>query len=102
MSVTEKGFEERAATAFEEKWRQTAAVLIINFLLNWIYLESSCFNFPQMPRKITTFNLNDMFENMKLFLKRASSNDQIKSTMFFSLQFYIQVVEVLPGTPERR
>ena len=51
---------------------------------------------------MTTFSLNDMFENMKLFLKRASSNDQIKSTMFFSLQFYIQVVEVLPGTPERR
>jgi len=36
-----------------------------------------------------------MFENMKLFLKRASSSDQIKSSMFLSLQFYIQVVEVL-------
>jgi len=48
-----------------------------------------------MPRKMTKFGLNDMFENMKLFLKRASSNDQIKSGMFLSLQFYIQVVEVL-------
>ena len=46
-------------------------------------------------RKMTKFGLNDMFENMKLFLKRASSNDQIKSSMFFSLQFYIEVVEVL-------
>jgi len=44
---------------------------------------------------MTKFGLNDMFENMKLFLKRASSNDQIKSSMFFSLQFYIEVVEVL-------
>jgi len=32
---------------------------------------------------------------MKLFLKRASSSDQIKSSMFFYLQLYIQVVEVL-------
>jgi len=48
-----------------------------------------------MPRKMTKFGLNDMFENMKLFLKRASSSDQIKSSMFFSLQFYIQFVEVL-------
>jgi len=95
MSVTEKGFEERAATVFEEKRCQTAAMLIINFTINWIYLESSCFYFPQMPRKMTKFGLNDMFENMKLFLKRASSSDQIKSSMFVSLQFYIQVVEVL-------
>ena len=42
---------------------------------------------------MTRFGLNEMFENMKLFLERAS--DQIKSSMFFSLQFYIQVVEVL-------
>jgi len=29
------------------------------------------------------------------FLTRASSSDQIKGSMFLSLQFYIQVVEVL-------
>jgi len=34
MSVTEKGFEERAATVFEEKRRLTAAMLIINFSMN--------------------------------------------------------------------
>jgi len=67
MSVTEKGFEERAATVFEEKRRQTAAVLIINFSINWKCLEFSCFYFLQMPRKITKFGLNDIFENMKLF-----------------------------------
>ena len=39
--------------------------------------------------------LFDMFENMKLFLIRASSSDQIKSNMFFSLQFYIQIDQVL-------
>ena len=44
---------------------------------------------------MTKFGLNDMFENMKFFLKRASVSDQIKSSMFFSLQFYIQFVEVL-------
>ena len=36
-----------------------------------------------------------MFENTELFLERASGSDQIKSSMFFSLQFYIHVVEVL-------
>jgi len=36
-----------------------------------------------------------MLENTELFLERASSSDQIKSSMFFSLQFYIHVVEVL-------
>jgi len=34
MSVTEKSFEERAATVFERKRRQTAAMLIINFSTN--------------------------------------------------------------------
>ena len=48
-----------------------------------------------MRRKMTKFCLNDTFKNMKLLPKRASSSDQIKSSMFFSLQFYIQVVEVL-------
>jgi len=51
--------------------------------------------FSQMPWKMTKFVLNDMFENLKLFLKRASGSDQIKSSMFFSLQVYIEFVEVL-------
>jgi len=48
-----------------------------------------------MPRKMTKFVLNDLFEKIKIFLKRASSGDQIRSSMFFSLQFYIQVAKVL-------
>jgi len=44
---------------------------------------------------MTKIGFSEMFENMKLFLKRVSSSDQIKSSMFFSLKFYIQVVEVL-------
>jgi len=44
---------------------------------------------------MTKFVLNDMFENIKVTLKRAISSDQIKSSMLFSLQFYIQVDEVL-------
>jgi len=45
--------------------------------------------------EMTKFVLNDMFENIKVTLKRAISSDQIKSSMLFSLQFYIQVDEVL-------
>jgi len=48
-----------------------------------------------MPRKMTKFALNGMSENIKLFLKRVINSDQIKSSMFFSLQFYIQFAEVL-------
>jgi len=48
-----------------------------------------------MPRKMTKFVLNNLFEDIKLFLKKASSSDHIKSSMFFSLKFYNQVVEVL-------
>jgi len=44
---------------------------------------------------MTKFVLNDLLEEIKFFLKRASSSDQIRSSMFFSLQFYIQVAEVL-------
>ena len=47
IPVTEKGFEERTATIFESKKCQTAALLIINFSINWTYLESSCFYFPK-------------------------------------------------------
>jgi len=36
-----------------------------------------------------------MFENSELFLEGASRSDQIKSSMIFSLQFYIHVVELL-------
>jgi len=55
-------------------------MLIINFSVSWINLESSCFCFPQMPRKMTKFVLNDLFEDIKLFLEKASSTDQIKSS----------------------
>jgi len=33
-----------------------------------------------MPRKMTKFVLNDLFEDIKLFLERASSSDQITSS----------------------
>jgi len=39
--------------------------------------------------------LNETFKDIKVFLERTSSSDQIKSTMFYSWQFYIQVVELL-------
>jgi len=34
---------------------------------------------------MTKFVLNDMFEDIKLFLERVGNSDQIKSSMFFSL-----------------
>ena len=68
MSISKKGFEERAATVFEKK--------VVNFSVSWIKLESFCFYFPQM----TKFVLNDLFEDIKLFLEKASSSDQIKSS----------------------
>ena len=41
-----------------------------------------------MPRKMTKSVLNDLFEDIKLFLERASSSDQIKRSraMYFSLK----------------
>jgi len=48
-----------------------------------------------MRQKMTKSVLNDMFEDTKIFLKRASSSGQIESSMFFSLQFYIQVIEAV-------
>jgi len=48
-----------------------------------------------MTRKTTKLVLKDMLEYIKRFLKRAHSSDQIKSSTFFFLQFYIEVVEVL-------
>ena len=33
-----------------------------------------------MPGKMTEFVLNDLFDDIKLFLERASSGDQIKSS----------------------
>jgi len=44
--------------------------------------------------------LNDLLEDIKLFLERVSSSDQIKSSIFLSLKFYIQVVEMLHGQPK--
>jgi len=50
-----------------------------------------------MPRKMTKFVLNDLFEDVKLFLERTSSSDQIKSSRlcfsprsftFKSLRYY--------------
>ena len=35
---------------------------------------------------MTKFVLNDLFEDIKLFLERASISDQIKSSMFFLLE----------------
>jgi len=42
-----------------------------------------------MPRKMTKFVLNDLFEDIKLFLERTSSSDQIKSSG------YVLLLEVL-------
>ena len=70
-------------------------MLIINFSINWIYLEFSRFYFPQNDSEMTKFVLKNMLEYIKRFLKKAHSGDQIKSSKFSSLQFYIQVVEVL-------
>jgi len=47
MSVSKEGFEETVATVFKKKNRQSSAMLMINFSINRIYLESSCFYFPQ-------------------------------------------------------
>jgi len=85
MSVTKKGFEERAATVFKKKVAKlklfdNVGNQLFNKFGRPIYLESSCFYFPLMPRKMTKFVLNDLFEDIKLFLERASSCDQIKSS----------------------
>ena len=55
-------------------------MLVINFSISWIYLESSCFCFTHILQKITNFVLNDLSEDIKLFLERASSDGQIKSS----------------------
>jgi len=80
MSVSKKGFEKEQQLFSKSKSPNRSTMLVINFSISWIYLESSCFYFPQMPRKMTKFVLNDLFEDIKLFLQRARSNDQIKST----------------------
>jgi len=44
-----------------------------------------------MPRKMTKFVFNDLFEDIKLFLERASSGDQIKSSrLCFSRSFTLK------------
>ena len=75
----------------KEKSPYCSAMLVINLSIKLIHLESSCFYFPKNDSENDWFRLNDMLE-IKLFLK----SDQIKSRpMFFSLQFYNQVVAVL-------
>ena len=87
MSVAEKGFEERTATVFEKEKTPNCGN-VDNQLFNKLNISGVfLLLFSQMPGKMTKFGLTDMFENMKLFLKRASGSDQIKSSMFFSLQF---------------
>jgi len=85
-----KEFGERAATVFEGKRRQPAAMLIINFSINWIYLESSCFYFHQMLRKMTKFGLNEMFENIILFLKRGAVVIKSRVVCFSPCSFTIK------------
>jgi len=68
-----KGFWGMSSNCFrKEKLPTCSAMLVTNFSINWIYVES-CFYFPQMPQKMTEFVLNYMFENIKLFLKRTNS-----------------------------
>jgi len=42
-----------------------------------------------MPQKMTKIVLNDLFEDIKLFLERASSSDQIKISR---LCFFLEVL----------
>ena len=79
MPVSKKGFEEEQQLFSKRKSPNCSTMLVINFTISWIYLESSCFYFPQIHQKMTEFVLNDLFEDVKLFLERASSSDQIKS-----------------------
>jgi len=44
-------------------------MLIINFSIKWIYLESSCFYFLKNDLENDWFCLNDMFENMMKMIK---------------------------------
>jgi len=44
------------------------------------------------------FVLNEMYEDIEIFLERMSSSDHIRSSVFYLLQFFIQVVEVLRVT----
>ena len=64
----------------KRKSSNCSTMLVINFSIRWIYLISSCFYFTQIPRKMTKFVLNDLFEDIKLFLERANSSDQTKSS----------------------
>ena len=48
MSVTENGLEIKNSNCFQkEKNAQLRAMSIINFSINWTYLESSCFYFTK-------------------------------------------------------
>ena len=55
----------RAQVLFpKRKHIKLSTMLVINFSISWIYMESSCFYFPQMPRKMTKCVLNDTFEDI--------------------------------------
>jgi len=87
-----KGFWGKRSNCFrKEKLPNCLTVLVINFSINWIYQESSCFYFPQLPWKMSV--LNEVFEDIKVFLERTSSSDQNKSTpcsfTFKSLRCYV-------------
>jgi len=41
------------ALSSKRKHTKLSTVLVINFSTSWICMESSCFYFPQMPRKMT-------------------------------------------------
>ena len=80
MSVSKKGFEERAATLFEKKvaklFDNVDNQLFNRFNIAGIFL----FLFSPNASKMTKFVLNDLSEDIKLFLERASSDGQIKSS----------------------
>ena len=44
-----------------------------------------------MPQK-TGYVLNEMFEDIKVFMERVSSSDQIKSSMFYSFGFALKLL----------
>jgi len=91
-----KVFWGNSSNCLETKSPNCLEMLVINFSINWKYLEP-WFYFPKNDSEndYRKFVLKGMFENIILFLKRANSSDQIKNIMVFALQFCIQVVEVL-------
>jgi len=68
-SVTEKGLRKEQQLFSKRKSPNCSKMLVINFSISWIYLESSCLYFPEMPRKMTKFVSNDLFEDLNFFWK---------------------------------